>query len=309
MPAGELHLQLAVNFPDNRKVRALVRYGREARAIRDLYVQMCLYAKGNLSDGFVPDEQVGLLVYPDTEKNGRRDAGRLAEVDLIERWEGGWYIAGWFDRNSSRDDVRQKSEAKARGARLANHRRWHIEHGNPDPRCEWCQSKDQNTDQTTDPNSDQTSDQSPESDRVGQVKRSDSTESESYTESESESETKARDRQKPAVSQKSIGSDDDPDFSAFWGVYPRKDAKGQARETWRKMVITKKTDPKDIILGAERFADDCHRQAIERKYIAHPSTWLNGERWLEWSDEALAAKAAEAAAAVRQVRSNSPWNN
>ena len=35
MPAGELHIQLSVNFPDNRKVRALIRYGREARPARE----------------------------------------------------------------------------------------------------------------------------------------------------------------------------------------------------------------------------------------------------------------------------------
>ena len=80
MPAGELHLQLAVNFPDNRKVRKLNRFGREVRPLRDLYVQMCLHSKGNRTDGFVGDEQIGLLVYPDSEKNGMRDAARLPRV-------------------------------------------------------------------------------------------------------------------------------------------------------------------------------------------------------------------------------------
>ena len=282
MPAGEIHLQLAVNFADNPKVRSLIRFGREVRALRDLYVQMCLYAKANRSDGFVPDEQIGLLVYPDTEKNGKRDAGRLTEVDLLERGIGGYLIRGWFDRNPSRADIEEKSAAKARGARLANHRRWHIEYGNTDLRCEWCQKIDQTTDKNTDQSRDQTSDQSPESDRLGTVKRSDSTETESETESEKEQKTPGR--QKPAVSQKDIGSDSDPDFAAFWSAYPRKEAKGQARVTWRTMVITRKIDPKIIILGAERFADDVRRRGTERKYIAHPATWLNGERWLEWGD-------------------------
>lgn len=286
MPAGEIHLQLAVNFPGSRKVRALVRYGRDVRALRDLYVQMCLYSKGNLTDGFVPDEEIGVLVYPDAEKSGQRDAGRLIEVGLIERAAGGYFITGWFDRNPSRDDVRQKSAAKARGARLANHRRWHIEHGNPDPRCEWCQSEDQNTDQTTDPNSDQTSGQSVESDRVDPVKRSDSTESESKSESDTESKERPPGRQRPAVSQKAIGSDEDPDFVAFWSAYPRRDAKGQARTAWRTAVITKRTDPKIVILAAERFADRERAIGTERRFIAHPATWLNGERWLEYGEDA-----------------------
>lgn len=286
MPAGELHLQLSVNFPDNRKVRALVRYGRDARAIRDLYVQMCLYCKGTLSDGFVPDEQIGLLVYPDTEKNGKRDAARLAEVGLLERGVNGWLVTGWFDRNNSREEVRQKSAAKARGAKLANHRRWHVEYGNTDPKCEWCKADSQKPDQTTDQNTDKTSDQSSDpghdTKRVGGAKRSDSTETESET--ESEKEVKALDRPRPAE-RIQPGSDDDPDFAAFWSAYPRKEAKGQARTAWRTAVIRKKIDPKTIILGAERYADDPKRKAGGRTYTAHPATWLNGERWLEQLDD------------------------
>lgn len=306
MPAGELHLQLSVRFPDNRKVRSLKRFGRDARAVRDLYVQMCLYCKGELSDGFVPDDQLGLLVYPDSEKIGERDAVRLAEVGLVERVAGGWMVTGWFDRNQSREHVTQKSAAKARGAKLANHRRWHVESGNPDLTCEWCNREGLNTDQTTDLNTDQTSDQksdqSPESDRLGQVKRSDSTETE--TESEAQSEEKALDRQEPAgrVPRDKIGSDDDPDFAAFWSAYPRREAKGQARTAYRKFVITRKTDPKEIILGAERYADYHRTLGTERKYLAHPATWLNGERWDERHDEGNAN--------ARPVGvSMNPWDN
>lgn len=311
MPAGEIHLQLAVNFPSNRKVRSLgVRYGRDVRALRDLYVQMCLHAKANLSDGFVADGEVGLLVYPDTEKNGKRDAERLAEADLIERCDDGWRITGWSDRNSSRDAVKQRSEAKARGARLANHRRWHVEYGNPDQSCQWCIKEGLNSDQTTDESSDQSSDQASESDRLALVKRSDSTETESET--ESETEVKEPGRQKPAGRPIDTGSDNDPDFAAFWSAYRRKAAKGAARKAWRTAVITKKIDPKVIILAAEQFSDDPATRATETKYIAHPATWLNGECWLDWSEEALAAKdtaAAEAASRARQGYSNSPWDN
>jgi hypothetical protein len=276
MPAGELHLQLAVNFPRNRKVRALVRFGRHARALRDLYVQMCLHSKDNLSDGFIPDEEIGVLVYPDSVKNGKRDAERLIEVGLIERGIGGYLITGWFDRNLSRQDVRDRSAAKARGARLANHRRWHVEFGNPDSRCEWCQSSDQ----TTDKNTDQMRDQSHED----VLKRSDSTETESET--ESEKNIKPLGQPRLAGRDAEVGSDADPGFAAFWSAYPLKVAKGAARRAWRTAVITKKTDPKTITAAAEHYADDPARRSRDRKYTAHPATWLNGERWLEWGDDA-----------------------
>ena len=303
MPAGELHLQLAVNFPDNPKVRKLNRFGREVRVLRDLYVQMCLYSKGNRSDGLVPDEQVGLLVYPDSEKNGQRDAGRLAEVDLLERRDGAWFITGWFDRNPSRADIELKSAAKARGARLANHRRWHVEMDSPDPQCEWCQKDDQNTDQTTDrgtdQRSDQRSDQTGVSNRVGTAKRSESKETESETESQEES-VKPPGRRAPAGIE--IGSDADPDFAAFWDTYPRRVAKGQARKAWKTAIVKRGVDPKAIILGAERYRDDRERLSRPIEYTAHPATWLNGERWLEQQD-------GERQGTRRSAYPSNPWDN
>jgi hypothetical protein len=307
LPAGELHLQLAVNFADNRKVRKLIRHGREVRALRDLYVQMCLYSKGNRSDGLVPDEQIGLLVYPDTEKNGLRDAGRLAGVNLLERRDGGWFITGWFDRNPSREAIEQKSAAKARGARLANHRRWHVEMDSPDAECEWCQktkwhrSTDQTTDQNTDESSDQYSDQTGVSNRVGTAKRSESKETESETESEEET-TKPLGRHAPAGVE--VGSDADPDFAAFWDVYPRRVAKGQARKAWKTAIVKRQVDPKTIILGAERYRDDRSRLSRPIDYTAHPATWLNGERWLEQQPDANPNGTSGS-----RVYSNSPWDN
>lgn len=77
------------------------------------------------------------------------------------------------------------------------------------------------------------------------------------------------------------GSDEDPDFAAFWDAYPRKVAKGAARQAWRTAV--KKTDPKTVILAAERYRDDRTRPADITK-TAHASTWLNAERWLDQTD-------------------------
>jgi hypothetical protein len=280
MPSGEIYVQLSVHFPNNRKVRALDRFKREARPARDLYVQMCLHCKENKTDGFVSDDQLGLLVFPDPPAIGERDARHLVEVGLIEKAADGYIVTGWLERNPSREAIRQKSEAKARGARLANHRRWHVEHENPDPTCEWCQKDSLNSDQNTDLSTDQSSDQPSETMRLGVVKRSDSSEKE--TESETETETvKTLGRQEPAVRKIEPGSDNDPDFCAFWDVYPRKEAKGQARKAWKTATVKRGVDAKVIILGAERYRDDPRR---DRNFTAHPGTWLNGERWLEQND-------------------------
>ncbi len=304
MPAGELHLQLAVTFPKNGKVRRLNRYGRDARALRDLYVQMLLCCKETKSDGFIPDDEIALLVYPDTEKNGKRDAERLVEVGLLERGEDGYQVTGWLERNPSREAIERKSRAKASGARHANHRRWHVEQDSPDPDCEWCQKESLTSDQTTDKNSDQTSDRTSDqltlTSRIGDVKRSDSKESESESESEEET-TKPLGRHQPAGIE--IGSDADPDFAAFWDSYPRRVAKGQARKAWKTAIVKRNTDPKAIILGAERYRDDRSRMSRAIEYTAHPATWLNGERWLE-------AQPGESPNGTSSYGySRSPWDN
>lgn len=71
--------------------------------------------------------------------------------------------------------------------------------------------------------------------------------------------------------------DDDPGFARFWETYPRKVGKGHAKKAWAK-AVNDGADPEEIISGAERFRMDPTRSR-DPQFIAHPSTWLNGERW------------------------------
>lgn len=70
--------------------------------------------------------------------------------------------------------------------------------------------------------------------------------------------------------------DRDLAFEAFWLVYPRKIGKGQARKAW--IAAAKQADPDTIMAGAMRLAQQPGR---DEKFTPHPSTWLNGERWLD----------------------------
>jgi len=76
--------------------------------------------------------------------------------------------------------------------------------------------------------------------------------------------------------------EDDPYFSRFWSLYPRKAAKGSARRAWSKAVRVAEVE--EILEGAARYAADPNRDPA---FTAHPATWLNGERWL---DPALPSK-------------------
>lgn len=87
---------------------------------------------------------------------------------------------------------------------------------------------------------------------------------------------------------------DDADFDRFWRAYPRKQGKGHARRAWGSAV--RKADPSDIITGAARYRDDPNR---EQEFTALPTTWLNGERWL---DEPLPARSSRSSAKASEVQ-------
>lgn len=76
-------------------------------------------------------------------------------------------------------------------------------------------------------------------------------------------------------------------FDRFWTLYPKRAGKGQARAAYIKAVkkLGGGVDALEILdAAAIRYADACKAAQTESTFIAHPATWLNGERW---TDEAL----------------------
>lgn len=79
------------------------------------------------------------------------------------------------------------------------------------------------------------------------------------------------------VSNRDAGGDP---FDDFWDSYPRKAGKGQARKAWTGAL--KKVDSTTLIKAAADYARWCANGGVSSPdFIAHPSTWLNGERWLD----------------------------
>lgn len=131
MAVSEIYIKLVVGFPNDPKVRALGRFGApDAGLARDLYVQMALHCKDNLTDGFVPVEQVGLLVYPLDAEHGNQLAKQLASVGLIKEVSNGeaqgWHVLAYLKRNPSREEVNELSEVRkiagAKGGRKSRKR-------------------------------------------------------------------------------------------------------------------------------------------------------------------------------------------
>lgn len=96
-------------------------------------------------------------------------------------------------------------------------------------------------------------------------------------------------------SERETEKESDGDFFDDWyGAYPKKVGKGQARKAYR--LACKKAKADVLLAAAKRFAVACAGR--DPTFIPHPATWLNGERWL---DEAPPSKPTQAQAPAE------PW--
>lgn len=67
----------------------------------------------------------------------------------------------------------------------------------------------------------------------------------------------------------------DLDFDRFYEIYPRKIGKGAAKTAFAKAI--KKKPAQLIIEAAHEYLVAC--KGKDKKFIPHPATWLNQERW------------------------------
>lgn len=72
-------------------------------------------------------------------------------------------------------------------------------------------------------------------------------------------------------------SPDPPGFEQFWEIWPRREARARAVKAFR--TATRKTSVDAILDGARAYVRNCEQRKVEPSYIAHATTWLNGERW------------------------------
>lgn len=77
----------------------------------------------------------------------------------------------------------------------------------------------------------------------------------------------------------------DADFKLFWKAYPRSIEKGSALRAWKARLNAGAT-AEQLIVAAERYADECRRLHRENGYIKYPATFLGpAEHWKEFLDE------------------------
>lgn len=66
-------------------------------------------------------------------------------------------------------------------------------------------------------------------------------------------------------------------FVEWYLAYPKHVGRGQAEKAYRHAL--KKADPPVLLEAAQKFA--AASVGKEPRFIPHPATWLNGERWLD----------------------------
>jgi hypothetical protein len=76
--------------------------------------------------------------------------------------------------------------------------------------------------------------------------------------------------------------DADPHWVGFWEAYPRKTDKGHARKAWLRR-LREGVAPERLTAAAHAFREDPKRPR-EMRFVPHPTTWLNGERFGDYAD-------------------------
>lgn len=78
-------------------------------------------------------------------------------------------------------------------------------------------------------------------------------------------------------------SDEHPRFAEFYKLYPRHVSRRTASRAF-DAAIKRGATPDEIMVGLARY-----QFSPDPQFRPHPATWLNGERWLDETEESVPA--------------------
>lgn len=78
-----------------------------------------------------------------------------------------------------------------------------------------------------------------------------------------------------------------PAFEDFWAVWPKREAKKDARRAWDKLSTASRSA---ALAALPAHVARWRREGRARNHIPHPATWLNGERWEDELGEIFAPR-------------------
>jgi hypothetical protein len=82
----------------------------------------------------------------------------------------------------------------------------------------------------------------------------------------------------PSSNDEEGAENEDKDFDQFWNLYPKNVGKKDARKAWS---ASSKTRPpiQELLDSLKKQANSEQWKKDKGKFVPHPKTWLNGERW------------------------------
>ena len=96
-------------------------------------------------------------------------------------------------------------------------------------------------------------------------------------------------------------------FEEFWQMYPRRVGRFAARTAFDKAL--KKTTPEKLMAGCTKYALQCSTRATPENFIAHPTTWLNAGRWLDFDPKPATSKPIDSMIGVYlNFSEREPWD-
>jgi hypothetical protein len=222
-----------------------------------VWTLMGSWSSEQLTDGFIPKGAIGILRAADGDVAELIGAGLLSVVD------GGWQMHDFADYNPASRDIREaraKDAERKRRQRRGSDGRFVTDGVRAD--------------------SIRTSGRTPSGrpDGVTLDVRAESEKSPSVptrpVPNRSTSQTDVDDDAIDAIGDNTDDTIDDS-FKQWWSHVPKKVGKGQARRSFKQAL--KKTDLSTLTSAMDRYARSV--KDADPKFVAHPATWLNGERW------------------------------
>jgi hypothetical protein len=92
-----------------------------------------------------------------------------------------------------------------------------------------------------------------------------------------------------APSEKRAAPSDPSPFDLFWAKYPRRLAKADALKVWTRLVKKEKADPALVLAAVDGYLAAIKKAGTEERFVKHPATFLNADRWRDYLPDGGAA--------------------
>jgi hypothetical protein len=113
-----IYLQLSVNYADEPKLRALCRFGEDGLLAAYMAVGMDAYCRRNLTDGWVPAEQLPLIMWPMTAERVTTLVSYLETTEVIDVKADGYFVRDHTAKYGTREEIERRAEVHRAAGRL-----------------------------------------------------------------------------------------------------------------------------------------------------------------------------------------------